>query len=143
MPGKPKTDERVTKRRVTMTNRTIVDEMDDNGNTHTKITDTTAVDFVRPDLLDVYVADAKRRWETVVVSDEPDAGPAGYDGPTFVPFGTFHRVLKADGTVARTEWHEFEHELAGSYFPATEDDDGEDAPQHPVTGVRARVIMEG
>lgn len=42
-------------------------------------------DYVREDFLDAYVEDAKTRWETVEVSEEPDAGPAGYYGPTFVP----------------------------------------------------------
>ncbi len=64
------TDPRVTKRRVTMTSfkeRRI------------------AVDYVRPDHLDAYVADARTRWDVVDVSSEPDAGPGGYEGATHVP----------------------------------------------------------
>ena len=44
-----------------------------------------AVDYVRPDFLDAYVADARLHWQAVEVSEEPDAGPLGYDGPTYVP----------------------------------------------------------
>lgn len=43
---------------------------------------TIATDFVRPDQIEEYVADARRRWAFVIVSDEPDAGPLGYHGPT-------------------------------------------------------------
>jgi hypothetical protein len=78
-------DEIVTKRRVTMTG--------DDGR--------EAVDFVRPDFLDVYVADARTRWAHVRVSDEPDAGPGGYHGSTWVP-------------------DHLDHPLAGARFPATQ-----------------------
>lgn len=44
-----------------------------------------AVDYVRPDHLDAYVADARTKWQLVTVSDEPDAGPGGYEGATAVP----------------------------------------------------------
>ena len=44
-----------------------------------------AVDYVRPDFLEAYVEDARSRWASVEVSDEPDAGPGGYDGQTHVP----------------------------------------------------------
>ena len=92
-----KTDPRVDKRRVTMTNySTVVDE--ETGNV--TVAKREAVDYVRPDFLDAYVADAKTRWQTVTVSDEPDAGPGGYDGQTHVP--------------ARLT-----HPLAGQTFPAT------------------------
>lgn len=90
-----KTDERVTKRRVTMRNAAI----DPTDPRKTIITEAT--DFVRPDFLDAYVADARTRWQSVEVSDEPDAGPAGYDGPTFVS-------------------PRLDHPFAGSYFPATD-----------------------
>lgn len=72
-----KPDPRVTKRRVTM--RSVVARPDGGTDTH------ECVDYLRPDLLDAYVADAKTRWQVVTVSDEPDAGPAGYDGPTHDP----------------------------------------------------------
>lgn len=71
----------IDKRRVTM--RNFVTTVGDDGapvvHTH------EATDYVRPDFLDAYVADAKTRWQSVTVSDEPDAGPAGYDGDTNVP----------------------------------------------------------
>ena len=71
-------DPRVTKRRVTMRSVVLLDD----GVTTASY---EAVDYVRPDHLDAYVADAKTRWQAVLVSDEPDAGPAGYDGATHVP----------------------------------------------------------
>ncbi len=73
----PKADPRVDKRRVTMRSVTL----DGAGNTITH----QAVDYVRPDFLDAYVADARTRWQAVEVSTKPDAGPGGYDGKTKVP----------------------------------------------------------
>jgi hypothetical protein len=72
-----KTDPRVTKRKVTMTSAIVTREGD-------KIVTRTieASDYVRPDFLEAYVTDARTRWQHVEVSDEPDAGPAGYDGAT-------------------------------------------------------------
>lgn len=77
-------DSRITKRRVTMRSVSLLP----NGITATR----EAVDYVRPNFdgepedstghLDAYVADARTRWQYVEVSEEPDAGPAGYDGPT-------------------------------------------------------------
>lgn len=67
-----------------------------------------AVDYVRPDFLDAYVADARTKWQSVVVSDEPDAGPLGYHGPTTVPA-------------------HLDHPLAGQSFPATLGSDAERA----------------
>lgn len=94
-----KTDPRIDKRRVTMT--TFVATAGEDGKpvveTH------QAIDYVRPDFLDAYVADARTRWQNVEVSDEPDAGPAGYHGETHVPAG-------------------LEHELAGQTFAATQED---------------------
>jgi len=74
-------DPRVDKRRVTM--RNFVTTVDEDGapQVHTH----EAVDYVRPDFLEAYVADAQTRWQSVTVSDEPDAGPGGYDGDTNVP----------------------------------------------------------
>lgn len=84
----------VDKRRVTMrkarldqaTGQVVVDE---------------AVDYVRPDFLDAYVAANTPNWDYVEVSDEPDAGPGGYNGATYVP-------------------EHLDHPLAGQFFPATE-----------------------
>lgn len=94
------TDETITKRKVTLTNVVEVPVSDDfpNGSaTH------VVEDYVRPDYLDAYVKDAKTRWQIVTVSDEPDAGPAGYHGATHVPEG-------------------LDHELAGQTFAATDKD---------------------
>lgn len=70
-------DPRITKRRVTM--RSV--SLNEAGDTITY----EAVDYIRPDHLDAYVADARTRWQSVTVSEEPDAGPGGYEGPTSVP----------------------------------------------------------
>lgn len=64
-----------------------------------------ATDYVRDDFLDAYVEDAKTRWATVEVSEEPDAGPGGYYGPTYVPEG-------------------LDTPLAGQYFEATTPEEG-------------------
>jgi len=109
MAGK-KTDARVDKRRVTMTNY-FVAGVDDQGDP--VVAKTEVVDYVRPDFLDAYVAHARGtdpttgapRWQQVQVSDEPDAGPGGYDGATHVPDA-------------------LDHPLAGSTFPATNDQEG-------------------
>ena len=55
----------ITKRRVTMTSAVIGAD----GNPYT----ITATDYVRPDHLDAYVADARTRWQSVTV-DEPQEG---------------------------------------------------------------------
>lgn len=89
--------EQITKRRVTMTNVFALPGGQTGKN--------EAVDYVRPDFLDVYVADAKTRWQQVVVSDEPDAGPAGYHGATHVPA-------------------HLDHPLAGQTFAATTPEEG-------------------
>lgn len=86
------TDQRVTKRRVTM--RSISALPDGETAVH------EAVDYVRPDFLEAYVADARTKWQVVEVSDEPDAGPGGYDGQTHVPA-------------------HLDHPFAGQTFPAT------------------------
>jgi hypothetical protein len=85
--------ETITKRRVTMRNFVAVSA--------TVVHTHEAVDYVRPDFLDAYVADANTRWQEVVVSDEPDAGPGGYHGETVIP-------------------ESLEHPLAGAVFAATE-----------------------
>jgi len=94
MAGK-KADPRVDKRKVTMRNVSLLP----NGDTATM----EAVDYVRPDFLDAYVTDAQSRWQYVEVSDDPDAGPGGYDGATHVPAT-------------------LDHDLAGQTFPATQED---------------------
>jgi hypothetical protein len=96
--AKQKVDPRIDKRRVTMTS-VVAAGLDSDGNpviqTH------QAVDFVRPDFLDAYVADARTKWQTVTVSDEPDAGPGGYHGQTHVPAHLAHPL--AGQTFAATE----------------------------------------
>lgn len=59
-----------------------------------------AVDYVRVDFLDAYLAKARLRWQAVEVSAAPDFGPGGVNGATFVP---------AD----------LDHPLAGQFFPAS------------------------
>jgi hypothetical protein len=83
----------VTKRKVTMTTVFALPN-GENGKLE-------AVDYVRPDFLEAYVAKARQSWQSVVVSDEPDAGPGGYEGETTVP---------AD----------IDHELAGNTYGASE-----------------------
>lgn len=72
----------ITKRRVTMRNFVAVSA--------TEVHTYEAVDYVNPEFLDVYVADARTRWAEVEVSDEPDAGPGGYHGQTAIPAGIDH-----------------------------------------------------
>lgn len=71
----------ITKRKVTM--RNFVTTVDEDGvpQVHTH----EAADYVPPDILDAYVADARTRWQAVTVSEQPDAGPGGYEGDTNVP----------------------------------------------------------
>jgi len=94
----------ITKRRVEMRNATLVGMDDDGAPIYAQ---TVAVDYVRPDFLDAYVADARTRHAVVTVSDEPDAGPGGYHGPTHI-----HPDL--------------DHPQAGHFWPATSD--------HPLAG---------
>ena len=82
MSKNPAVDDRIDKRRVTMRNIRLTDD----GTT----VEEQAIDYVRPDFLDAYVADAKTRWQSVSVSDTPDAGPGGYEGQTVVPEGLDH-----------------------------------------------------
>ncbi len=84
-------DPRITKRRVTMRSIQL---------TPTGPVEHKAVDYVRPDHLDAYVADARTRWQVVEVSDEPDAGPGGYEGQTAVPA---HLPLPDAGTTYPAE----------------------------------------
>lgn len=71
----------ITKRRVTMRDKTTT--LREDGSEFT--VEREAVDYVRPDFLDAYVADAKTRWQSVTVSEKPDAGPGGFDGVTVIP----------------------------------------------------------
>lgn len=73
-----KQDDRVDKRRVTMTNYITTVDVEGKPVVHTH----EAVDYVRPDFLDAYVVDARTRWQFVAVSEKADAGPAGYEGDT-------------------------------------------------------------
>jgi hypothetical protein len=92
LPKENSMSEVITKRRVTMQSFVAVSA--------TEVHTYTAVDYVRPDFLDAYVADAKTRWQSVEVSEEPDAGPGGYHGETVIPAN-------------------LEHPLAGVVFAAT------------------------
>lgn len=94
--AKTSTDSRVDKRRVTMTSF-VVSGVNNEG--EPVVHKHEAVDYVRPDFLDAYLAAAEPNWQSVVVSDEPDAGPGGYEGATTVPAG-------------------LDHPLAGQSFPA-------------------------
>lgn len=105
----PAPDPLVTKHRVTMRSITL----GAGGNTF----EHQAVDYVRPDFLDEYVADARARWQSVEISDEPDAGPAGYDGATWIPAGLAHPD-------------------ANTYYPATDCTNCTHAPEG------ARVVKE-
>lgn len=73
-----KPDPRVTKRRVTMTSFIATAGEDGKPVVH----EHKAVDYVHPEDLDAYTADAATRWQHVDVSDDPDAGPGGYEGDT-------------------------------------------------------------
>jgi hypothetical protein len=68
--------------------RSVSSRLLDDGRVETSTHE--AVDYVRPDFLDAYVADARTRWQSVEVSEEPDAGPGGYHGETNVPEGLNH-----------------------------------------------------
>ena len=87
-----KTDPRVDKRRVTCQSATL--------GADGKVLITKMEDYVRPDFLAAYLVEARKNWQLVEVSDEPDAGPAGYHGATVVP-------------------ETLDHPLAGQVFPET------------------------
>jgi hypothetical protein len=86
----------VTKRKVTMRTANVIGYDEDSKPI---VTVSGAEDYVRPDFLDEYVADARTRWQDVTVSEEPDAGPGGYEGATYIP-------------------ETLNHPEAGKYFPA-------------------------
>lgn len=83
----PKHDDRIDKRRVTMRTYIALPPADDDPERKPRVMVREATDYVPPDILDAYVTDARTRWQEVTVSEEPDAGPAGYDGATFIPDG--------------------------------------------------------
>ena len=74
----------VTKRRVTGVGAPKVVGVNEDGTVITTA-GPSFTDYVRPDHLDAYVADAEARGWFITVSAEPDAGPNGYHGPTHVP----------------------------------------------------------
>lgn len=78
-------DPRVTKRKVTMTNYIALPPADDDPAQQPRVEKHEAIDYVRPDHLDAYLADARAKWQHVAVSETPDAGPGGYAGATAVP----------------------------------------------------------
>lgn len=88
-----KQDPRIDKRRVTMTNLTAQPDG--------SVAKLVATDYVRPDLLDAYVEDARQRWQLVEVSEVPDAGPGGYDGDTHIPEHLAAKVNGANGNGSR------------------------------------------
>lgn len=91
--AKSKTDERIDKRCVTMTNYVVV-KTDDGP----KVYIMEVKDYVGPDYLDEYLEVANAinpatglpKWESVEVSKEPDAGPGGYHGETNIPADLNH-----------------------------------------------------
>lgn len=99
--AKPKTDPRVTKRRVTMRKFVLRPPAEPGGDPTVQTHE--AVDYVNPEILEAYVADARTRWDDVAVSDVPDAGPGGYHGQTAIS-------------------HRLDHPEAGTVRPATEED---------------------
>ncbi len=94
MAKQDKPDPRVTKRRVTMTTIVATGGLDDQG--RPAVQTHQATDYVRPDFLDAYLADARTRWQSVEVSDEPDAGPGGYEGRTVIPARLNHPAAGTD-----------------------------------------------
>ncbi len=72
----------IEKRHVTMVN-VVARGVDEDGKplleTH------EAHDYVPLDLLDSYVEDAKKRWQSVSVEDGHNPGPGGDEGETHYP----------------------------------------------------------
>jgi hypothetical protein len=90
-------DPRIDKRRVTMTSA-VYKGLDDAGKPYYETHE--SIDYVPPDILDAYVANARTKWQNVDVSDEPDAGPGGYDGRTSIPE---HLPVPNAGTIREAE----------------------------------------
>jgi len=69
-------------------------------------------------VLEAYLAMARQGWQSVTVSDEPDAGPAGYHGQTHIPEGL---TIPADPIANTPARHvPLDHPLAGVTVEATE-----------------------
>ncbi len=103
----PEVDPRVTKVRVTMSDPLPFPDPDSAEGAMITGAGKFAVDYVRPDFLDAYLADAQTRWGVIEVGEVPDAGPGGFDGPTWIP-------------------PHLDHPEAGTWFPAN--------PGHPAAG---------
>lgn len=69
------------KRKVTMASFMVTVDADGQPQTHRH----EVTDYVPLDILEVYVADARTRWQSVTVGDEHDPGPGGDDGETLIP----------------------------------------------------------
>lgn len=71
-----------------------------------------ATDYVRPDFLEEYLSEARSRWQYVEVSEEPDAGPGGYEGQTHIPRNLNHpdagTTYAATNQSETTETEDFE-----------------------------------
>lgn len=67
----------IDRRKVTMVS--VVAAADGNIHRH------EAIDYVAVDHLDAYVADAKAKWQSVTVGEDPDHGPAGEHGHYKLP----------------------------------------------------------
>ncbi len=88
MTKKSAPDTRIDKRCVTLTNYVVV-ETDDGPQIYVH----QVKDYVGPEYLAEYLEEAQAvdpntggpRWRKVDVSEEPDAGPGGYDGETNIP----------------------------------------------------------
>jgi len=110
--------EQITKRRVTMTSVRAIGR-DDKG--RPILAERSMTDYVPDDergLLEPYLAAqrASGQWDTVEVSEDYDAGPAGYHGQTAVPVGFTRPTPEGQPD----EWVTLEHELAGQVFEASE-----------------------
>ena len=94
-------DPRVTKKRLELTSVAYAGKDENGVDTFHKYEVVDYIDTARPGLLEAAIAAAQAAgWQHITVSEEFDAGPGGYDGPTHVP----------------DAW---DHELSGQTFPAT------------------------
>lgn len=94
-------DPRITKKRIELTSVSYSGKDDDGNDLYHKYEVVDYIDSARPGLLEAAVAAAQAAgWQNIKVSDEFDAGPGGYDGPTHIP----------------AEWG---HEFSGQTFEAT------------------------
>jgi hypothetical protein len=123
-----KADPRVTKRRITATRVRAVQR-----DGHQEIQTTQTVDYVdsaQPGLIDATVAHLQELgWEAVEVSEEPDAGPGGYDGATHVPHGNY-----VEDRPGEFRWVPFDHHLAGTFLAPTGEEYHPEDPAHPNNG---------